>query len=392
MFIRLPPTPFYIGLFIASCIRTYYIPHIEIPNAVFWVLFSFLLLSVRPQSIGLGCFWLLIFTRWSFPAIHMHMNPTVLAVGFWLGFTLIPCLVSWLLFRTLSITAFVCFIASAIVMRDSITYPMSWTWVFLWGFLLGILEQTLPPEMPIGWHCFWAPVVFLLGLGIRPDKSTIRFFLWVVAIWVLRIAGYFLFLLYFRIPERDKLVPFNLFSHKWRRSYPEWCPLSRNPRLRDSATADFVLCKTCDRVVGQSKLIMGSSKYLTRLEEWHDHETLQELEHFISVKTSCRLCHLFWYSISKSRRDSLGMGLCSTTSSSALSSAVSSQSTELNTSVLRVKIWEERPLSLYTYAGLFLGNKPLGARILIHRGELFQKRKSRHLILKDFNPNICSIH
>lgn len=391
MFIRLPPIPFYIGLFIASYIQTSYIPHIEIPNAVFWVLFSFLLLSVRPQSIGLGCFWLLIFTHWPFPAIHM--NPTVLAVGFWLSFTLILSLVSWLLFRTLSITAFVCFIASAIVMRDRITYPMSWTWVALWGFLLGALEQTLPPEMPIGWHCFWTPVIFLLGLGIRPDKSTIRFFLWVIAFYVPRsIIAYFFFLLYFRSAERDRLFPFNLFRLKWRRSQPVWCPLSLNPEPRDSATADFVLCKTCDRVVGQSKLIMGSSKYLTRLEEWHDHETLQDLKHFISVKTSCRLCHLFWYSISKSRRDSLGMGLCSTTSSSALSSAVSSQSTEFNTSVLRVKIWEERPLSLYTFAGLFLDNKPLGARILIHREEVFQKRKSRHLVLKDFNPNICSIH
>lgn len=38
---------------------------------------------------------------------------------------------------------------------------------------------------------------------------------------------------------------------------------------------------------------------------------------------------------------------------------------------LRVKIWEERPLSLYTYAQLYWGEVAIGARLLIHRQKLF---------------------
>ena len=38
---------------------------------------------------------------------------------------------------------------------------------------------------------------------------------------------------------------------------------------------------------------------------------------------------------------------------------------------LRVKVWEERPLSLYTYLQLFCGEIAIGARLLVHRDELF---------------------
>ena len=38
---------------------------------------------------------------------------------------------------------------------------------------------------------------------------------------------------------------------------------------------------------------------------------------------------------------------------------------------LRVKVWQERPLSLYTYAQLFWGEVALGARLLVHRNDHF---------------------
>jgi hypothetical protein len=43
---------------------------------------------------------------------------------------------------------------------------------------------------------------------------------------------------------------------------------------------------------------------------------------------------------------------------------------------LRVKIWEERSLSPFTYAQLFWGTVAVGSRIPIHREELFATRMS----------------
>ena len=50
------------GFGIASLIRLSYLPHIEIPNAAFWILFAYLLASLRPNSISLACFLLLVFS------------------------------------------------------------------------------------------------------------------------------------------------------------------------------------------------------------------------------------------------------------------------------------------------------------------------------------------
>ncbi len=130
--------------------------------------------------------------------------------------------------------------------------------------------------------------------------------------------------------------------------------------------------------MSQSKLIMGSSRYLTRMEEWHDYKTLKDLECSVSNEVqSCHLCHIFWYSISKKRRDTLAMGSSSSTRCFSSSSEGSNQSMQSKASILRVKIWEERPLSLYTYGQLYLDEETLGVRILVHREELFQGRKSR---------------
>jgi len=162
MFLRLRARVFYIGLAIAFNVQNLYLPYIEIPNTVFWVLFAFLLTTIAPESIGLGCFWLLISTRSSIRSVpflgeillgEIHIDPILSAVGFWLGFTLLPCLLAMRIGK-LSLTCFVCWIAAALVMSDKITYPMSWGWIAAWALLHGLLMQTLPPEMSIAWHIF----------------------------------------------------------------------------------------------------------------------------------------------------------------------------------------------------------------------------------------------
>lgn len=40
-----------------------------------------------------------------------------------------------------------------------------------------------------------------------------------------------------------------------------------------------------------------------------------------------------------------------------------------------IKVWEERPLSLYTYIQLFNNGRAVGSRLLAHRGALFEERK-----------------
>ena len=387
MFTQLHPIIFYPGFAVACALTGWLLPHIEIPNAVFWILFSFLLIcALRPRSIGLGCFWLLIFARWS---TYIHINPKVLTVMFWLGFAVIPCLADWIFKKKFSFVCFACWIAILVLLRHKITYLMSWYWVLAWGLLFGTLTQMLPQEMPIGWQCFWVPFIFLTGLGIRPDTSIGRFFLWFAVIWISRFPAYYLYLIYFR-QETYGLFPFNLFSHKWRQSHLQWYPLSLRPC--DLATANSVLCKLCDRLTNQSKLIMGSSKYLTRLEEWHDYGTLKDLEYSVSNKTqSCHLCHLFWFSISKTTRDKLATGPSTSIPDDNWGSEESTESAQPQDLALRVRVWEERPLSLYTYAELLTGNKPLSARVLIRRGEPFQKRRTLCRTLKDSSPNMCSI-
>lgn len=376
MIIKLRPRHFYIGFGIASWIRLSYLPHVKIPNAAFWILFAYLLTSLRPHSISLACFLLLVFTRWSVPFLKIHIDPTVPAVGFWLFVTLVPCLIDRRYKRNLSFPAFVCWIATAFIMRDKITYPMSFRWLLAWWLALVTFVNILPPAFPIGWHIFWVPVIYLLGLWIRPGTSIGRFFLWLLVIWIPRFPVYLLYVMYFRFWVTDRLFPFNLFNHKWRQSHPQWFPLSL--RACDSATESFGLCKFCDRVMSQSKLVMGSSRYLTRMEEWHDYKALEDLECSVSKEVqSCHLCHIFWYSISKNRRDTLAMNLSSSIGRSSPSSEGSYQSLRPKASALRIKIWEERPLSLYTYGQLYLDEEALGARILVHREELFQGRKSR---------------
>ena len=253
---------------------------------------------------------------------------------------------------------------------------MSFRWLLAWWLALVTFVSILPTAFPIGWHIFWIPVIYLLGLWTRPGTSIGRFFLWLPVIWIRRFPVYLLYAMYFRFWVTDRLFPFNLFSHKWRQSHPQWFTLSL--RACDSATESFGLCKFCDRVMSQSKLVMGSSRYLTRMEEWHDYKTLEHLECSVSNEVqSCHLCHIFWYSISKNRRDTLAMNLSSSIGRSSPSSEGNYQSLRPKASALRIKIWEERPLSLYTYGQLYLDEETLGARILVHREELFQGRKSR---------------
>ncbi|KAJ3563321.1 hypothetical protein NPX13_g8244 [Xylaria arbuscula] len=84
---------------------------------------------------------------------------------------------------------------------------------------------------------------------------------------------------------------------------------------------------------------------------------------------SCDFCCLIWHSMSLGRRRSL------------VEVAIHGIEDRFNGSylplptdpsdALRLKIWEERPLSPYTYTQLYWGEIAIGARILIHREKLF---------------------
>lgn len=368
--VELPGSFYYPYIAILLNSQFWFFPHFDVPDMAFWVMFSFLLRSClrQPRSLGTGVFWVLVFNRW--PINRFEVDPKITAVTFWLGFTLFPIL-AWLFFTTrLSPWAVFSWVAATFIMRDLIFMSMAWYWNAAWGLLLGALIHTLPPDMPTGWYLFWMVVIPSLGLAIRPDQSLGRFFSWVGAFYVLRIVSYPIYLMYFRAPEKDKLFPFNLFRHKWRLSHPQWYPIRLRPR--DSAIEGTRLCPRCETVTSESKLIMGTTSWVTRLEEWHSYGTLGDLRSSVSGgASSCHLCHIFWYSIGKDRRIGLLEKFTQETSPRPGSEVPSGDMPGL-----RIRIWEERPLTLYTYAQLFMGDRTLGARILIHREGIHETRMS----------------
>jgi hypothetical protein len=184
---------------------------------------------------------------------------------------------------------------------------------------------------------------------------------------------YWVFVIYFRNPMNDSMFPLNLFSTGRKLSSTRWYPLKSRPL--DSFNC-LPLCERCDRVTRKSKLIMGSSWFLTKLVEHHKFwPSLEELKSSAlgqNNRMRCHLCCLFWYSIGTNPRDGTELSSENEFSSNLRSNTVNAKSSE---TALRVKIWEERPLCLYTYTQLYMGDKAIGARILIHSDKLFQECK-----------------
>lgn len=319
----------------------------------------------------------------------------------------------WIVFWT-------AFVLGITVVGVSFKYPKYIPAILLWFVLMGILHnQMLPynknfgflwigawwlsfhammfafsPDMPWLWYPMMAIIVFGLGFGFRPDQSLLGFYLWSITIIVVRIVLFCIYLLYIVNKNTANLFPFNLFSHKWRLSNPRWFPLSLRPL---DPLNNPSLCERCDALTRKSRLIMGSSSYITYLVEWHDFWSKDELaSRFKEPKDkqeatnqpkdkqeatkqplpfpepSCHLCCLIWYSMSPRRQEEIAASVKPTGDTQLEDSSLSRPQDP--SAELRVKVWEERPLSLYTYMQLFCGEIAVGARLLVHREELFTTR------------------
>ncbi|KAI0426823.1 heterokaryon incompatibility protein-domain-containing protein [Xylaria sp. FL1042] len=257
------------------------------------------------------------------------------------------------------------------------------TWVFAWWLLYTACLFAMAPGMSLYWYGMWYGIMGATALCIRPDQSKPRFISWATAILLLRPLIYTLYASWL---ARDLIYPAffssNYFVNKWRVSSSVWYPLSsRDPGLQDHS----YLCERCDRITRKSNLIMGSSSYFTKLVEWHSYWSKKELcsrfEDGISINQSnitscgsnakhCGLCSLIWHSMSLKRRENVVASM--NISDGVVKPPISDLPLPTNTNdELRVKVWEERPLSPHTYAQLYWGEVAIGARLLIHRENLF---------------------
>ena len=138
------------------------------------------------------------------------------------------------------------------------------------------------------------------------------------------------------------LFPFNLISCWYKVSAPVWhpvCGMDYGPH---------VLCPQCSALTLKSKLIIGAYRPLVSLVEWYDVSFTQASMAGISP---CDLCPIIWYSADL---DAPG---------------------ERMDGEWRIKVWQERPLSRYVFAKLYLDGEPVGVRLLVHRGKNFTDRK-----------------
>ncbi|KAK5652036.1 hypothetical protein OQA88_10939 [Cercophora sp. LCS_1] len=260
-----------------------------------------------------------------------------------------------------------------------------WLCIIAWFIHLQTMQCCFAPSMPYVFYPCMLGILVGLGFAIRPDVSLGRFTLWTSTVWVLRFilyGGYVFYYLGFNISWQ--FFPFSYFSHSWRVSKPRWFPLSS--RNADSFNHES-LCTRC-AFVDSSRLIMGSRRRFVRMVEWHAFYTREE---FIAKfdpttsadteaattttatpKSDCRLCLLLWHSMTPRRRGALASSVQrpGVEQQPQLSSSDLPEPND-RTAELRVKVWEERPLSPFTYMQLHWGSTAVGARLLVHRGELF---------------------
>jgi hypothetical protein len=129
--------------------------------------------------------------------------------------------------------------------------------------------------------------------------------------------------------------------------------------------------------------VMGSRyRFLVRLVEWHTFwESFEDLQHSaLAARPSCQVCYLLWQSTSDRRRKEIIWGRrwlwihftrkCRRRPISTADMDGARHLSRPKPFNLRVKIWEERPLTLYTFAQLFRDETAMGARLLIHRGSV----------------------
>lgn len=136
---------------------------------------------------------------------------------------------------------------------------------------------------------------------------------------------------------------------------------------------------------------------MTHLAKWHELKVSYEDLRYQATRMRfrCRLCQLLWHSISEQRRNAITWGrrwlwihsvqkargtiyahLTGTSGTTSGDPATFWARFKPKAVSLFVKVWEERPITRYTFAQLLLGNTAVGARLLIPRGEISTQRRS----------------
>jgi len=262
------------------------------------------------------------------------------------------------------------------LMRAHLHPQMSPTWFCAWGWFFTMLRATLSHEMPWSWHAVWIALIPGLWLPIHPGDSLGHFLGWTTSILALRVcAVYPLYVLYWIHGSTSNTFPFNLFGPGWRRSQPLWYPVEKRSQSGDTNA----LCEVCREFTSHSSLIMGSRFPITKLAEWHrgwaSFEKLRDSAE--NRNDSCHVCKLVWYSISEARRNEIEREINSIPGNESRSSPRTITAQE-NTPLiqrqvaagLKIKVWQERPLTIFIYVQLFLNEAEVGARLLVHRNEL----------------------
>ncbi|KAJ8127380.1 hypothetical protein O1611_g6257 [Lasiodiplodia mahajangana] len=245
-----------------------------------------------------------------------------------------------------------------------------WMWMGGWWLLFHAFTFSFkPPTVALLYGiCVWAfswastcviwvAIIVGLGFAFRPDQSLGGFALWAVTLYAIQFGANIIYVFYL------------LASHGG-----------------EAGHAGFRWAQD----TGMPTTLLPCVNIATV--EWHDFSAKEEFSSKFKIpnarpeaydiavsdfpESPCHLCCLIWYSISPIRQEQMCQELIeaednppeSTGSEHILPPRPRDPSAEL-----RIKVWEERPLSPYTYLQLHWGETSIGSRILVCR----ESRESR---------------
>lgn len=260
-----------------------------------------------------------------------------------------------------------------VALRDSFSLEMHLGWALAWAQFFLSMHFVLLPDMGFIWNITWWSLLAGLWFLLQPPRGWVSLLLFGTIAASLRFVVYTLYVFYWLHPDKSSLPPFSLFSHLHRRPKR---PVKRLERPIDSDGKPAHMCEKCRSFIYSSRLIMGSSLPIVWLTEEHKHyDTMKDLRKSARGNgsgsdnpfPSCFVCSLLRRSVS--RRGRKAARLAAKRGNNKVSQP------------LCVKVWDERPLSLYTYAQLHVGKKAVGARLLLQRGTgfPFQIGTPRHI-------------
>ncbi|SPO06552.1 uncharacterized protein DNG_09242 [Cephalotrichum gorgonifer] len=329
--------PIYLASFVVITIEFYRNPPEKLPTPIFWIVLVACLPFIWEEGNAASVI------LYGLSISHLSLFPTALPILFPIVFIAVCCLVGLAIAvgltisQDLSTTTLLWWFAMAILMFKDIHLNMPWGYWVGWPFLTSGLAGIFPPAMPIIWNVVASSLVALLFWLVDPTSGVGHFGLFTLSLYSL-IFLRALFVFVYVYPE-TYFFPFNLLSHRYKVPAPAWLPIST---LDDPPN---LLCAQCGSFTSSSKLIIGAVfRPLVPLVEWHKVSVCQSALGGISP---CDLCPLIWSSVdSELLRESFD-------------------------GEWRIRVWQERPISRYVFAKLYLGDKPVGVRLLVHRRKNF---------------------